>query len=125
MGSESRQDWKKEKKKCEKKLSGSCFLAPTCEIVVQTQSWSTYLIVTVGLVTTGITNTSSVTTVMNENNIARITVLNNAIKSFQNIFLGWQVMASVVHQNNHILFFESLTLHQMFLDILDIIVATT
>jgi len=63
-------------------------------------------------------------TVMNKNNIAGLAVFDNAIKRFHNILMGRRVMASIVHQNQHILLLKTLVFSQIRLDIFDIIVAT-
>ena len=65
------------------------------------------------------------TTVVNENDVTCFAVLHNPIKGFQDIFLGRLVMATIVHQNQHVLFFESLVLDQVFLDVQSIVMATT
>jgi hypothetical protein len=64
-------------------------------------------------------------TVMNENDVTSFAVFNDPIKGIQNIFLSRRTMAPIVHQNQHILFFKSLILDQISLDIVGVVMATT
>ena len=86
---------------------------------------STYLVVTIGLIATAVVYAPAVSTVMDKNNITGFAVLDNPVKSIQDILSSRQIVLSIVHQNDHILFLKSLFSNQIILDVQNIVVATT
>jgi hypothetical protein len=61
---------------------------------------------------------------MNENDVTSLAVFNDPIEGLQNISLGWGMMPSIVHQNQHVFFLESLFSNQVLLDVVGIVMAT-
>jgi hypothetical protein len=61
---------------------------------------------------------------MYKDHIARLTVLRNTRKGILNILFRWRMVLSVIHENEHFRFVESVHLGQEFNNILDVVVAT-
>ena len=77
--------------------------------------WNQRFVVPIFFVTRRVATPTSVIRIVNEHHISCFAILGDFPESFHNVLLGWTVMTTIVHQDKHFGFLESLLFDQDFL----------